>query len=285
MKQFNWVKSHSDNPKLQKLSRDMSTYYSDMASRAPYQAMLNGIPETSQTNPVVAEIVRQVKDTYKMNFLEVGCGSGRMYESFAASISGFDYTGIEMSDEVIAVNKLKFPEAHWLSGSVYDLPFNDNSFTTVFSNYVIEHLVFPEQGIREMLRVLKPGGQLYLVFPDFTISKRFPSQELGLGGGEETAKEKLKKGLLLNALMSLFDSRVRLPAALARTANGADFIINLSPRCLKYPKLVYADIDAVYIASKQQIQNWCNQQNLRYHFPSGISGEFALHAFMIIYKD
>jgi ubiquinone/menaquinone biosynthesis C-methylase UbiE len=263
----------------------MSAYYSQWELRAQYQTMLNAIPEASDTNPVVKKIVHQVRTAYKGSFLEVGCGSGRMYASFAKSIADFDYTGIEMSDEVITANKMMYPAANWFSGSVYELPFADNRFTTVFSNYVIEHLVFPEAGIREMLRVLQPGGQLYLVFPDFSISKRFPSQELGLGGGEETAKEKLRKGLVLNALMSLYDSRFRLPAALRLVSSGADFMINLSPRCLKYPELVYADIDAVYIASKQQIQNWCIQQNLKCDFPAGVSGEFAFHAFMVIYKD
>lgn len=285
MKQFKWVKSEVNSPALQQLSAAMSAYYSDWSMRADYQSMLNDIAEASETNPVVKAIVKQVMATYKDNLLEVGCGSGRMYVSFAKSITEFSYTGIEMSDDVIAVNKLKYPEVDWLSGSVYQLPFADNHFTTVFSNYVIEHLVFPEEGIKEMLRVLKPGGQLYLVFPDFTVSKRFPSQELGLGGGEETAKEKLRKGLVLNALISLFDSRYRLPAALDRIAAGADFMINLSPRCLNYPELVYADIDAVYIASKKQIQNWCIQQNLRFDFPAGVTGEFAFHAFMVIYKD
>ncbi len=285
MIKFKWVKSDKNNPQHKQLSAEMSAYYSEWSLRVQYQTMLNAIPESSDSNPVVKAVVHHIKSSYKNNLLEVGCGSGRMYQSFIKSISGFNYTGIEVSDEVITANRLIYPNASWISGSVYQLPFAENSFSAVFSNYVIEHLVFPEEGIKEMLRVLEPGGQLCLVFPDFAMSRRFPSQELGLGGGEETAKEKFKKGRIFNALLSLLDSRFRLPYALGRIAKGADFMINLTPRCLKFPNLVYADIDAVYIASKQQVVNWCTQQNLRYEFPAGVSNEFALHTFMVIYKS
>lgn len=47
------------------------------------------------------------------------------------------------------------------------LPFPDNSFDVVFSKSVIEHLHCPERYLNENLRVLKPGGRLILMVPDW----------------------------------------------------------------------------------------------------------------------
>ena len=135
-----------------------------------------------------------------------------------------------------------------------------------------------------MMRVIKPNGRLVLVFPDFVESGRFSSQKLGLSVGF-TASEKLKKGKIFDALVSLYDSRLRLPKALKKTQmNLGSFPVNTSPICLSYPDVMGADIDAIYIASKKEVDYWANQQGFEVEYPSGIEGEFAEQAFMVIRK-
>ncbi|MCG8402009.1 MAG: methyltransferase domain-containing protein [Firmicutes bacterium] len=46
-----------------------------------------------------------------------------------------------------------------------DLPFADASFDAVLSTQVLEHLEYPRAAAKEMFRVLKPGGKLYLTAP------------------------------------------------------------------------------------------------------------------------
>lgn len=49
--------------------------------------------------------------------------------------------------------------------SVYELPFEDNTFETVLCMVVMEHLEYPPQAIAEMKRVLKPGGRIIVSVP------------------------------------------------------------------------------------------------------------------------
>ncbi len=50
-------------------------------------------------------------------------------------------------------------------GSVYELPFEDESFDIVLCMVVMEHLEDPQSAIREMKRVLKPGGKILVSVP------------------------------------------------------------------------------------------------------------------------
>ncbi|MHC4911996.1 MAG: class I SAM-dependent methyltransferase [Planctomycetota bacterium] len=47
------------------------------------------------------------------------------------------------------------PELEHIEGSIYELPFADNSFDTVMCSEVLEHLTEPDKGIRELLRVCR----------------------------------------------------------------------------------------------------------------------------------
>ena len=49
---------------------------------------------------------------------------------------------------------------------ISDIPVDDNSFDVVFSRYVLEHISEPTQFLREMHRVLKPGGRFIFLTPN-----------------------------------------------------------------------------------------------------------------------
>ncbi|MEH1888683.1 MAG: methyltransferase domain-containing protein [Nostoc sp.] len=57
--------------------------------------------------------------------------------------------------------------ANFLEGNIYALPFPDNSFDAIFSHALFEHLQEPAQALRELWRVLKPGGIVGLRSPDW----------------------------------------------------------------------------------------------------------------------
>ncbi len=91
--------------------------------------------------------------------LEVGCGKGRFAEVFIEE--GAKVTGIDPSPELLKDTRRL--QGTFLQASATELPFEDASFDVVIAVEVIEHLPFLETSLREMLRVLRPGGVIALI--------------------------------------------------------------------------------------------------------------------------
>jgi SAM-dependent methyltransferase len=110
--------------------------------------------------------------------LELGCGAGRMTRSFAKRFS-FVYA-FDISGEMLEHARTLFPEAinvNWILGNGTDLSSLDNdSVDSAFSYIVLQHMPEPEfafRYIREMLRVLRPGGVYLFQFnsvPQMTMN-------------------------------------------------------------------------------------------------------------------
>jgi ubiquinone/menaquinone biosynthesis C-methylase UbiE len=96
--------------------------------------------------------------------LDVGCGNGRLLDF----LSGITYTGIDLSPTLIQIAQERYPE--WSSqfqvADMHALPFSDASFDRVVaisSLYHSPNRVFRQRALREMFRVLRPGGMVFLV--------------------------------------------------------------------------------------------------------------------------
>jgi ubiquinone/menaquinone biosynthesis C-methylase UbiE len=83
--------------------------------------------------------------------LEVGSGEGSLQDMVE------DYTGLDISATAGAKYHKRFVQA-----DARAMPFRDGEFDAVWTIWVLEHVPNPEQALREMRRVLKPGGLLYL---------------------------------------------------------------------------------------------------------------------------
>ncbi len=96
--------------------------------------------------------------------LDVGCGSGRFTEIMArwgAEVVGLDYSNaVDVAKK--NTDELDYINCSYVQGDALKLPFKDNSFDAVFSIGVLQHTADPLRGLREMCRVLKPGGILGL---------------------------------------------------------------------------------------------------------------------------
>ena len=98
--------------------------------------------------------------------LEIGFGSGifiKKYASHISRISGLDYSE-DMVKLASSVNKdlIKSGKAEFKQGNVLSLPWSDNTFSVVVG---IETFFFwskPEEALKEIFRVLSPGGRLVL---------------------------------------------------------------------------------------------------------------------------
>jgi len=101
--------------------------------------------------------------------LEVGCGEGRGVELILPKARSF--TGIDKIHDVVDTLKARFPEGDFRQMIIP--PFNelkDNSFDIVISFQVIEHIKDDLAYLKEIHRVLKPGGKALITTPNIKMS-------------------------------------------------------------------------------------------------------------------
>ena len=124
------------------------------------------------------------------NIVEIGCGVGRLIGEIAAKYSdancwGIDYsyqmlkkakeTWIDGKSTDIDLSKYGFDEntleSHKLSNLQFglakceDLPFSDQSQDLIISSFLLDRLSGPIQGLKEMKRILRPGGKIVIITP------------------------------------------------------------------------------------------------------------------------
>ena len=110
----------------------------------------------------------------KGEVLDVACGTGDMAVSLVER--GCTVTGVDISEEMLAIARQKAPIVTFMIADAEHLPFPDASFDAVTCAFGVRNFVHLEQGLNEMLRVLKPGGQLVvleLATPDSPLVKPF----------------------------------------------------------------------------------------------------------------
>lgn len=97
--------------------------------------------------------------------LDVGCGPGIMA---AETIQrGCEFWGVDPSSGMISICRDQFAaerRAHFIAGDVISLPLTNNFFDAVICMGVIDALRDRARAVREMLRVMRPGGTLLLTF-------------------------------------------------------------------------------------------------------------------------
>lgn len=98
--------------------------------------------------------------------LDIASGSGygtNLLASMAKTVTGIDY-----SEEAIEYSKklYKAKNLEYIQGNAEDIPLPDNSVEVVISLETIEHIKNPEKFIKEVKRVLVPGGQFIVSTPN-----------------------------------------------------------------------------------------------------------------------
>lgn len=97
--------------------------------------------------------------------LDVGTSTGTNLR-LLGSLGYENVQGVDCSDEAIRFCAEKGLGRVWL-GHAYELPFPENSFRFVFATDVIEHLDDDVRALREIQRVLVPGGKVLITVPAF----------------------------------------------------------------------------------------------------------------------
>jgi len=98
--------------------------------------------------------------------LESGCGRGEVLRGFKGL--GLEVRGNDLSGE--SKNLLSDIDIDTCDVENDGLPYPDNNFDILYSKSFLEHFYYPEKYVKEAFRVLKPGGLLLSLVPDWEAS-------------------------------------------------------------------------------------------------------------------
>jgi SAM-dependent methyltransferase len=174
----------------------------------------------------------------KGDLLEVGCGEGRGIDWMLPSVGS--YSAIDKIETAVAELRKKYPAGKFTSGHLPPLPYDDNSFDSLVSFQVIEHIKDDVLFLKEIFRVLRPGGVALITTPNRIQSlsrnpwhiREYTAEELtrlaktifsnvemkGVAGDEKvmTYHETNRKSVNKIMRWDIFDLQHRLPAAILR---------------------------------------------------------------------
>jgi ubiquinone/menaquinone biosynthesis C-methylase UbiE len=119
-------------------------------------------------NRTIAREVASFASLSGAHVLDVGCQLGAL--PIALSELGAHVTGVDVSDALLSAAQMRSQcygaTATFVRAEAERLPFADHSFDVVTFVDVIEHVSRPRDAVRELSRVLRPGGLLYLFGPN-----------------------------------------------------------------------------------------------------------------------
>ena len=111
-----------------------------------------------QWAPIVADAAG-IKAGHRV--LDVACGTGVLAREAAGRVAaGGSITGLDRNEGMLAMARRIAPAVEWKAGHAEQLPFPDAGFDAVVSQFGLMFFDDRAQALREMRRVLKPGGRL-----------------------------------------------------------------------------------------------------------------------------
>ena len=193
-------------------------------------------------NPIHQRLLKAyyvAEDYVQGDLLEIGCGEGRGIDLLKDKVTS--YTAVDKIGEVIEQLQAKHPDVTFYQDNIPPLgKLKDNSFDTVISFQVIEHIKNDKLFLQEIRRVLKPGGRALISTPNIkkTLTRNpwhireYTADELtrlagdvfdqvemkGIGGNEKVMNyyEANKKSVEKITRFDIFNLQYRLPAPLLR---------------------------------------------------------------------
>ena len=99
--------------------------------------------------------------------LDVACGTGVLACAVSDRVGpGGSVVGLDPNDDMLAVAHRKADTIEWRTGRAEAIPFPDESFDAVVSQFGLMFFENPGEGLREMMRVVRPGGHLAVAVCD-----------------------------------------------------------------------------------------------------------------------
>lgn len=116
-------------------------------------------------NKKIVKIVNPSKET---SVLDIGCGWGILLKELSLTNKKLKLYGIDISPKMVSIAKLKFSSSEKVEiqvGTADKLPYKNNSFEYITCILSFHHHPDSRNSLKEMFRVLKPNGKLFLLDP------------------------------------------------------------------------------------------------------------------------
>ncbi|MBN2064298.1 MAG: ubiquinone/menaquinone biosynthesis methyltransferase, partial [Sedimentisphaerales bacterium] len=121
-------------------------------------------------------LVRSVLRGGFVNMLDLATGTGDIALSVASKTSAMQITALDSSGAMLEIARQRaerkgLSHISWVKGDMLALPFADNAFDCITVAFGLRNVSDRQQAIREIRRVLKPGGQVFIL--EFSMPRQF----------------------------------------------------------------------------------------------------------------
>lgn len=129
----------------------------DIYTHGHHQSVVN-----SHATRTIGDSARYLEPylTPGQSLLDVGCGPGTITAEFVDRVAPGEVLGVDVGADVIANARNRFPDsaASFEVMDLYALDLADDSYDVCHAHQVLQHVTDPVAALREMKRVVKPGG-------------------------------------------------------------------------------------------------------------------------------
>lgn len=125
--------------------------------------------------------IAEIQKVQPKKILDVATGTGDLAIA-ASKLKPQSIVGVDIADQMLEIGRKKIKEQQLASvitlqnGDSEALPFETNSFDAITCAYGVRNFEHLEAGLREMCRVMRPGGRVAIL--EFSHPKKFPIKQL-----------------------------------------------------------------------------------------------------------
>ena len=120
-------------------------------------------PLTTYPSIFIKHLISKYKIQNNSSILDLGCGRGEFLNEFINN--GMEGHGIDISD--FAIEFCPKAKINVIDIEKEKIPYLDNTFDVVYSKSFVERFYYPEKVFNEIYRVLKPGGTIITLTPEW----------------------------------------------------------------------------------------------------------------------
>ncbi len=142
--------AQQENKDVQRFDRWSMTYEDSWAQRFFFDRVHNAVLDLAESQ------------THPKNIVDVGCGTGRLLRKAMERWPDAQLIGIDPAEGMVERARSMTPNATFYISMAESLPLPDASVDLALSTMSYHHWVDHVAGVREIARVLRPGGRFFL---------------------------------------------------------------------------------------------------------------------------